>query len=285
MRIDAHHHFWRYSATEYDWISPAMAVIQRDFLPADLRPELASVGIDGTVVVQARQHDDETRWLLNLAADYDFIKAVVGWIDLRADDLAQQLGRYRNTPVLKGFRHVLEGEPEPDFMLQDDFVRGVTTLAEHGYSYDLLVHAGQLPQTVELVRRLPVMRLVVDHLAKPDIKHQSWQRWHEGITELASFEHLYCKVSGMVTEADWHNWTAADFEPYLNHIFRAFGPHRVMFGSDWPVCRVAGEYGQTYQLVADYVRQHYPDHEAAIFGGNAVVFYRLANHHNKNQKA
>lgn len=275
MRIDAHHHFWRYNATEYDWISDDMSVIRRDYLPHDLTTELQSTQFDGSVVVQARQTAEETRWLLELARENHEIKGVVGWIDLLAPDLRDKLDAYKVETKLKGFRHVLEGEPDPDFMLHEDFRLGVETLSEYGYSYDLLIRSSQLPQAGRLVRQLPFMRLVVDHIAKPDIKQQAWREWSEGLSYLASFDHVHCKVSGMVTEADWYHWKPADFEPYLEHVFQVFGPQRVMFGSDWPVCHVAGNYEQVYTLVSDFVRRRYPDYEGAIFGSNAAAFYRL----------
>lgn len=275
MRVDAHHHFWRYNPAEYDWISDEMSVIQKDYLPGHLIEQLQSAQFDGSVVVQARQTAEETRWLLELAREHRVIKGVVGWIDLLAPDLRDMLDEYKTETKLKGFRHVLEGEPDPDFMLQENFCLGVQTLAEYGYSYDLLVRSDQLPQTASLVRQLPPMRLVVDHIAKPDIKRQEWHEWSEGLSYLASFDHVHCKISGMVTEADWYKWKPTDFEPYLEHVFQVFGPERVMFGSDWPVCQVAGNYQQVYTLVSDFVRRRYPTHEVAIFGSNAVAFYGL----------
>lgn len=275
MRIDAHHHFWHYVAAEYDWMSDAMSAIQRDFLPEDLQAELSDVGIDGTVVVQARQTETETRWLLSLAERYTVIKGVVGWVDLRAPGLRKRLEGYRGETKLKGFRHVLEGESTPGYMLDPAFVAGLRTLNELGYSYDILIRSNQLPEAIELVQRLPAMRLIVDHLAKPDIQHRAWDDWCDGLTQLASFANVHCKVSGMVTEADWSAWRAEDFEPYLEHVFRVFGPQRILFGSDWPVCRLAGQYGAVYRLVQDFVRRRYPNDEAAVFGDNAAAFYRL----------
>ncbi|TGG93414.1 amidohydrolase [Natronospirillum operosum] len=275
MRIDAHHHFWQYNAAEYGWISDQMALLRRDYMPDDLLVELSQCNIDGTVVVQARQTEAETRWLLSLARENPFIKGVVGWVDLRAPDLEARLNEYKKEVWLKGFRHVLEDEPDPGFMLNSDFLGGVEALADHDFSYDLLIRPDQLPQAGELVRKLPPMRLVVDHMAKPDIRNQGWQAWADGMACLASFDHVYCKMSGLVTEADWQGWQPSDFEPYLDHVFQVFGPERVMFGSDWPVCKVAGRYRAVHALASDYVHRRYPEYEAAVLGENAMAFYRL----------
>lgn len=276
MRIDAHQHFWQYSPEQYGWISDPMTGLRRDFLPDDLAPLLRANDIQGCVAVQARQSLEETRWLLELAAQTPMIKGVVGWIDLCREDLPAQLQQFRNNPHLKGFRHVLQDEPDPDFMLRPEFIRGVEILADQGYSYDILINAGQLPQACELVRRLPAMNLVIDHIAKPDITARQWQGWQEPMLELAGFEHVHCKVSGMVTEADWDRWQTVDMHPYMKHVFDCFGPQRLMFGSDWPVCQVAAPYGSVLELVESFVRQHGPDAEAQVMGGNARDFYRLA---------
>ncbi len=275
MNIDAHQHFWHYTADQYSWISDAMGVLQRDFLPTDLRQELEQFQLDGCVAVQARQSLEETQWLLALAEQFDFIRGIVGWINIGSENLADQLALFSGNEKLKGFRHVLQDEPEPYFMLQTQFIRGLKTLAEHDYSYDILVFAGQLPQACELVQHLPAMRLVLDHIGKPDIQGGQWQSWQLSIADLASHPHVYCKLSGMITEADWKHWKPADFERYLNHVFECFGPERVMFGSDWPVCHLAGEYSQVHALIKDYVQRNQHDHQSQIFGGNACKFYRL----------
>ncbi len=275
MKIDAHQHFWHYTEDQYSWISDAMGVLQRDFLPNDLRQELEQFQLDGCVAVQARQSLEETQWLLALAEQFDFIRGVVGWIDITSDTLTDQLALFSSANKLKGFRHILQDEPEPYFMLQTDFIRGLQTLAQHDYCYDILVFARQLPQACELVHHLPAMRLVLDHIGKPDIQGGQWQSWQLSIAELASHSHVYCKLSGMITEADWAHWKPAHFERYLDHVFECFGPERVMFGSDWPVCQLAGEYSQVYTLIKDYVERKQRDHEAEIFGGNACRFYRL----------
>jgi len=274
MRIDAHQHFWRYDSADYGWISDEMALLRRDFLPADLLPQLQRHQLDGCIAVQARQSLEETRWLLQLADEHDFIKGVVGWIDLCADDLEQQLDQFADETKLKGFRHVLQDEAA-DFMLQPQFIRGLHTLAERGYCYDLLVFSDQLPQLCQLVSQLPVMPLVIDHIAKPDIKAGEIGCWHNSMAELAAHEHIYCKVSGMVTEADWQQWQPEQFTPYLQRVLQSFGPARLMFGSDWPVCQLAASYEQLIELLLPWLDAFDPIQRSAFMGGNARRFYKL----------
>ncbi|NQZ58672.1 MAG: amidohydrolase family protein, partial [Lentisphaeraceae bacterium] len=232
-------------------------------------------GVSGTVAVQARQIPEETRFLLDLASECDIIKAVVGWVDLRSDNLPQLLKEYKGETKLKGFRHVLQGE-EPEFMLQESFVRGLKTIYDQGYSYDILVFERHLPATLELVTRLPDdMPLIVDHIAKPNISEGAVEPWRKNIFKLATHQNVYCKVSGMVTEADWKNWTPQEFEVYLKTVFEAFGPQRILFGSDWPVCLVAGSYSQIKALVGDFVKTNYPEYKESIFSDNARRFYEL----------
>lgn len=276
MRVDSHQHFWRYTEQEYDWIGEEEQVIRRDFLPADLAPTLKSSNIDKCVAVQARQTDEETQWLLSLAEGNDLIAGVVGWIDIKASNLSDQLAAYVNRNKLKGFRHVLQGEADPDFMLATAFIRGLQTLSEHNLTYDLLIFAKQLPQSIELVKQLPNLSIVVDHIAKPDIvNHSDFDAWKEGMLQLARFDNVMCKISGMVTEADVNNWQNDDFEQYLDVVFNAFGPERVMFGSDWPVCLLGGDYLRVKSIVDNYVSKHYSDYSNAIYGDNAKKFYQL----------
>lgn len=275
MHIDAHQHFWRYTPDQYRWISDDMSVLKRDYLPNDLLKELERCQVAGCIAVQARQSLEETQWLLALADQFDFIRGVVGWIDIGSDTLADELKAFSGATKLKGFRHVLQDESEPSFMLRPQFIRGLQILAEHNYSYDILVFSRQLPQVCELVQHLPAMRLVLDHIGKPDLQRGRWRSWQLGIAELASHPHIYCKLSGMITEADWQDWKDSDFERYLDFIFQCFGPERVMFGSDWPVCRLAGEYSQVHALIGDYVGRNHHSHHSQIFGGNACKFYRL----------
>ena len=274
MRVDAHQHFWRYSVEEYDWIDDSMQVLRRDFLPADLAPLLAANGIEVSVAVQARQTEEETAWLLELADSSDIIAGVVGWTDLRATELGDRLTHYARHPKLKGIRHVLQGE-DNEFMLQPDFVNGVAALQDHGLRYDILVFEKQLATVRALIDELPSMPLVIDHIAKPDIRNDSYADWAQHMTAIARHDNVWCKVSGMVTEADWSNWNRKTFERYLALVFEAFGEHRIMFGSDWPVCTVAADYERVVDIVANFVARNAPQAEAAVFGGAAVSFYAL----------
>lgn len=276
MRIDAHQHFWLFNATEYDWIDESMSVLKRDFTPEDLRVELTNNQFNGSLVVQARQSLVETNWLIDLAQQNQHIKGVVGWIDLKDDDLEQQLIAYKNVNLVKGFRHVLQGEPDPNFMLDPKFVRGLRLLAKHEFKYDLLIYANQLPTAIKMLEQIPELNVVIDHIAKPDIKGKTgFKAWQQGMEELAQNPNTFCKISGMVTEADWSNWQTSDFEPYLETIFNLFGPNRVMYGSDWPVCLVAGSYGDIKSIVESYCLEYYPEYLDQVFGLNVVNFYQL----------
>ncbi|EWH08965.1 amidohydrolase 2 [Catenovulum agarivorans DS-2] len=276
MKIDSHQHFWRYNQADYGWIGEQEQVLKRDFLPSDLAPILSSNQLDACVAVQARQSDSETQWLIELANDNSFIKAVVGWIDIAADTLSEQLAQYASHPVLKGFRHVIQDEPDANFMLRPEFIRGLKVLAKHDYCYDLLIFAKQLPQAIELVKSIPELPIVVDHIAKPEIAADiGFAQWQTYMQQIADCPNTMCKVSGMVTEADHQNWQAEDFQKYLAAVFDAFGPQRIMFGSDWPVCLLAAEYSQVKAIVEDFVKTNYPQQFAAIFGGNAQTFYRI----------
>ena len=273
--IDAHQHFWHFDPVRDSWITPDMAVIQRDFLPLDLQPHLQQHGLGGCVAVQASQSEAETEFLLKLAAAHDFIKGVVGWVDLRAENLHEQLTYYSQFEKLKGFRHVLQGEADRALLLKPAFRRGIAALAQHGFTYDLLILPDQLGFAAELAAAYPNQRFVIDHLAKPLIKDQQLGSWAQDMRAVAAHENVYCKVSGMVTEADWHNWQPADFRPYLDLMFEAFGPRRVMFGSDWPVCEVAGGYARALGLVEDYLRPFSAAEQAQVWGDNAGRFYNL----------
>jgi len=274
MRIDAHQHFWIYNQREYDWIDEAMASIRRDFLPADLRPELEDAGFAGSVVVQVRQTLEETRWLLELAEDNPFILGVVGWVDLRSPRLYQDLQSFAGKSKLVGIRHIVQSEPD-DFLLDADFLRGISVLQEFDLAYDLLIYTKHLPLAAEFVKRFPRQRFVLDHLAKPPIRSRAIDLWARGMRELASFPNLHAKVSGLVTEADWRGWKPEDLRPYLDVAFESFGAKRLMIGSDWPVCTVAASYGQVVNLVKDYMSSYTAEDREAVFGGNAANFWRL----------
>ena len=276
-RIDAHQHFWHFDPVRDAWITPDMAAIRYDFLPTDLAPILQQHGLDGCVAVQASQSETETDWLLELAAAHGFIKGVVGWVDLQADDVAERLGHYQQFAKLKGFRHVLQGEADRALMLAPAFRRGVGALAEFGFTYDLLILPDQLGYAAELAQAFPNQPFVVDHIAKPPIKAQEIDDWMRDIRQLATHENVCCKVSGLVTEADWQHWQPHDFRPYLDVVFAAFGPERVLYGSDWPVCNVAGGYDRALGLLADYLTPFSAAEQAQFWGDNATRFYGLTN--------
>ncbi|MBP6469492.1 MAG: amidohydrolase family protein [Chloroflexi bacterium] len=273
MKIDAHQHFWQYNAREYGWMGPGMERLQRDHLPEDLRPFLTPFTFDGTIAVQARQTLEETRWLLDLADRFSFIKGVVGWVDLRGDDLRQQLDELAQHPKLVGVRHVLHDEPDDAFMLREDFQRGLSLLADYNLVYDLLLFPHHLPAACKLVGRFPNQPFVLDHIAKPLIRDGRLTPWADDLPRLAAFPNVACKVSGLVTEANWQTWQPADFRPYLDVVFAAFGTDRLMFGSDWPVCTVAGSYEQVVGLAADYVAQFSAAEQTAVFGATASRIY------------
>ena len=275
MRIDAHQHFWRYEPREYDWIDDSMASLRRDFLSADLQPELESNGFHGCVAVQARQSLEETRWLLDLAASAPFILGVVGWVDLCSPQLHSQLESFVRNPKLVGVRHVVQSEPDDRFLLRPDFLQGIALLEEFDLAYDILIYPKHLPVAAEFVSRFPRQRFVLDHLAKPLIKSKSLHPWEKDIRELARFQNVHCKLSGLVTEADWSAWTPDHLAPYLDVAFDAFGAARLMFGSDWPVCTVAASYSRVFQSIEGYVAKLPAEARDAILGGNAKEFYKL----------
>jgi L-fuconolactonase len=274
MHIDAHQHFWSYNQRQYGWIDEAMASIRRDFLPDELKPQLESNGFQGTILVQVRQTLEETRWLLKLAETNPFIFGVVGWVDLSSPQLRQDLAAFKGKSKLVGIRHIVQAEPE-DFLLRPDFVRGISALEEFDLAYDILIYPKHLRVATEFVGRFPRQRFVLDHLAKPPIKSRAVESWARGIRELASFPNLFAKVSGLVTEANWHAWKPEDIRPYLDEVFQCFGPRRLMIGSDWPVCTVAASYEQTMNLVKEYLSKYAPAEREAVLGGNAANFWRL----------
>jgi L-fuconolactonase len=274
MRIDAHVHFWRYDAAQYAWIDDALAPLKRDFLPDDLAPLAAAAGIEGVVAVQARQSLAETAFLLDLADRHPLVRGVVGWIDLQADDVAAQVARFTGRRLV-GVRHVVQDEPDDAFLLLPAFVRGIAALEDLGLAYDLLIRPRQLPAAAELVARFPRQRFVLDHLGKPDIAHAGLGAWEPGLRRLADHPNVRAKLSGLVTEADWAEWTPAALRPYLDVAWDAFGPSRLMVGSDWPVCTVAGAYGRVVHAVVSYVNARPEDERAAVLGDNAARFWNL----------
>lgn len=275
MRLDAHQHFWKYSAADYGWINDSMAPLRRDFLPEDLQPLLAAEGFDGSIAVQARQSLEETRWLLELAAHSDIVKGVVGWVDLRSPELAAQLHQFGQNPKLVGVRHVVQDEPDDNFMLGSDFRRGIARLREYDLAYDILIFPRQLPAAVKLVREFPDQRFVLDHIGKPPIAEGRLAPWDPDIRELARSENVFCKLSGMVTEARWHDWKPEDFRPYLDVVLDTFTPARLMIGSDWPVCTASAPYSRTMALVRDYIGRLSSAEQDSILGENCARFYRI----------
>jgi L-fuconolactonase len=274
-RIDSHHHFWKYVPAEYGWINDSMSVLRADFLPPDLETEIKHVAIDGVVSVQARQTLQETDWLLDLADDHDFIKGVVGWVPLAAPDLRGHLEKLAQRSKLKGVRHVVQDEPDDKFILRDDFNTGIRALAEFDLVYDILIYERHLPAAIEFVDRHPQQRFVLDHLAKPRVKDNQVEPWRENLRRLAEREHVFCKLSGLATEADWSRWTEEHLSIYLDTVLDAFGPQRVMFGSDWPVCLLATTYARWHDVVNQFCPRLSASERDRIFGGTAIKAYEL----------
>jgi L-fuconolactonase len=275
MNIDSHQHFWKYHPAKDAWITGDMKIIQQDFLPADLLPLLKENNIDGCLAVQADQSEEETDFLLQLAQENDFIKGVVGWIDLRAANLEKRLEHYSQYKKLKGFRHIVQAEPQDDFLLREDFCRGIEKLAKYNFTYDILIFPRQLKYAAEFVKLFPQQAFVIDHLAKPDFKKKEFSGWEEGIRAAASYPNVYCKVSGLVTEADWKNREEKDFLYCLNVITEAFGMNRLLFGSDWPVCLLASSYQEVCNIVRSYYSRFSIEEQNKFWGQNAIDFYHL----------
>jgi len=274
-RIDAHHHLWRYSKEEYDWIGPGMETIARNFLPSHLQTELAACSFDGSVVVQARQSLAETDWLLDLAASSTLIRGVVGWAPIADAEFPGVLERFKEKKKLKGLRHIIQGERDDEFILRNDFNAGIKALAGSGKVYDILIYERHLPAAIEFVDRHPNQIFVLDHIAKPRIKERALEPWKSNLCELAKRENVYCKLSGLVTEADWKNWTGNDLLPYADAALEAFGSARVMFGSDWPVCLLGCSYGTWLQMAQDLLAGLSASEKELVFGGVASKVYSL----------
>ncbi len=272
--IDSHHHLWRYSAAEYDWIDDRMAAIRRDFLPADLVLELADAEVDGAVAVQARQTLEETNWLLELARDGDAIRGVVGWAPIAAPDFEVSVSALATKPKLVGLRHIVQAEPA-GFLDNPDFNRGIRAMQPTGLAYDILITENQLAEAIRFVDRHPQQKFVLDHLAKPKIAATEIEPWRILIRELSRRSNVSCKLSGMVTEDSWSQWSLDSLRPYLNLAVEAFGPNRLMAGSDWPVCLVASGYAQWWNTLRIYFTDFSEDERAQIFGKTAITIYDL----------
>lgn len=275
MRLDAHQHFWKYSPTDYGWISDEMQVLQRDFLPQDLKPLLDAQNFHGSIAVQAQQTCEETLWLLELAEQHAFIRGVVGWVDLCSSQVREQLGALAKRRKLVGIRHVLQDEPDDEFMLRPDFQRGISELAGFGLVYDLLLYPRHLPVAAKLVRQFPAQTFVLDHIAKPPIAGQQLDPWADNLCTLARFPNVSCKLSGMVTEARWQQWKPDDFKPYLDTVLEAFGPDRLMIGSDWPVCLLSSSYPDTLGVVVNYIDELSADEQEGILGATCARVYGI----------
>jgi len=274
-RIDAHQHFWEFDPIRDNWITNEMSMIRKDFLPKDLEPLLQENNFDGCITIQSEQSENENVFQLANVEKYDFIKGIVGWINLQAKDITQRLAYYTQFEKVKGFRHILQGEKQRDLMLQPPFIRGIKALQEFNYTYDILIFPDQLRFTKKLIEKFPGQKFVIDHLAKPYIKDKKIAAWKEDMKQLAQYENVYCKISGYITEADIPHWKKEDFTPYFDVVADAFGVNRVMFGSDWPVCLIGSDYTTIVNIVKDYFSSFTQNERNKFFGGNAIEFYNL----------
>ncbi len=275
MTVDAHQHFWRYDPSRHGWIDDSMSTIRRDFLPGELAGIYQRNGIDGCVSVQVDQNESENDFMLALARQHSFIKGIVGWVDLRSHSIEERLEHYATEKLIKGFRHIVQGESDPNFLLGQDFDRGISHLSKHGFIYDILVYHHQLVQVAPFVSKHPKQQFIIDHLAKPAIKNGEIKQWEKYMRSIAQYENVYCKLSGMVTEADFHRWTYEQLEPYIQVVLEAFTPSRVVYGSDWPVCLVAASYEQQLGVVRRAIDKLSTSERAKVLGENAVRFYHL----------
>ena len=274
-RIDAHQHFWKFDAIRDNWITDEMSLLRKDFLPQDLKPLLTENSFDGCITIQSDQSENENIFQLTNAEEYDFIKGIVGWVNLRAGDIKEKLSYKTQFKKLKGFRHILQGEKQRDLMLQADFLNGIGALQEFNYTYDILIYPDQLRFIKEFVAQFPEQKFVVDHLAKPYIKDGKIDEWKKEMEDVAEFENVFCKISGYVTEADWHNWKPEDFWSYFDVVVNAFGADRIMFGSDWPVCLLGGNYNEILHVATTYFSAFTKNEQDKFFGNNAIKFYNL----------
>jgi L-fuconolactonase len=275
QKIDSHQHFWLYDKERHAWIDNSMQACRKDFLPADLQPVLQRNGIDGCVTIQADQTEAENDFMLGLAERYSFIKGIVGWVDLCADNIEERLEYYSHVKLMKGFRHILQGEPDERFMLSANFMHGISLLNKYGFSYDILIKPNHLPYAKDFVAAFPEQRFVIDHLAKPYIMAGKIDGWKENLQALAIYPNVCCKLSGFITEADWVNWKPEHFTPYFDVVFNTFSANRVMYGSDWPLCNIAGGYTGVLKVIESYIDCLTPSEQELFWAKNAIEFYRL----------
>ena len=274
-RIDSHQHFWKYDRIRDSWITDEMSLLRKDYLPSQFGLLLQQNGFDGCITVQAEQAEIENVFLLANAKRNSFIKGIVGWVDFQAKNISQKLSYYTQFKKLKGFRHILQGEAQRDLMLKTEFLRGIKALQEYGYTYDILIYPDQLKFTKEFVGQFPKQKFVIDHLAKPYIKSKKIKEWKKDITQVAEYENVSCKISGYVTEADLKNWKKEDFTPYFDIAVNAFGPDRILFGSDWPVCLLGGGFKEVLNVAKEYFSSFTQNEQDKFFGSNAIEFYNL----------
>ena len=274
MRLDAHQHFWKFDPYRDSWIDETMGVLKRDYLPSDLKPLLTTNSIDGCIAVQADQSEQETEFLLHLAEQFDFVKGVVGWVDLRDKNLEKRLEYYSQNQYFKGLRHIVQAEKQ-DFLLLKDFQNGISKLSRFDLTYDILIYPFQLNAAIELVKQFPKQQFIIDHIAKPEIRNQKISDWKIGIQLLAQNPNVACKISGLVTEADFTNFSPSDFTPYLDIVFECFGEDRILFGSDWPVCLLAATYQDVLLLIEEYTAGFSEQQNKKLFGGNAARIYKI----------
>lgn len=275
MRIDAHQHFWQFDPIKHGWIDESMQAIRKSFSPFDLQKEIASVGIEGTIAVQADETEKENSYLLNLSDENDFIKAIVGWIDLKAVDAIERMQYWKIHNKIKGFRCIMQGQEDSSYLTNKDFLENVKKLAPYGYTYDLLVYHKQFPSLIKFVEKLPDNRMILDHLGKPDIKNKDIKEWKANLKIIAQHPGIYCKLSGMITEADYERWTYEDLKPYLETAAEYFGVDRICFGTDWPVCLLAGSYTQVYEIIEKFSNQLTSDEKNKLLGLNTMKFYTI----------
>jgi L-fuconolactonase len=280
MRIDAHQHFWDISRLTYPWMPSDPSPLRRNYLPSDLKPILETHRFEGSIVVQAHHSLDETRWLLELARDNEFIKGVVAWVDLTDPQVGKTLDELQRDPHFKGVRHLVHDESDPRWLLRADVLQGLAALEERGIPYDLLLRPVHLPLVPELAGKLPGLPMVIDHIAKPSIAMGiatgEFDRWARLMEAVFPIPNLCCKLSGMITEAAWHNWSPSDLRPYVAHVLQGFGPNRLMYGSDWPVCLLAGTYKEVFAACTQALGPLPMDEREQILGGTAMRFYRIA---------
>lgn len=275
MKIDAHQHYWKYNQEEYGWIDVSMNILRKDYLPVDLKPVLQSAGFDGAISVQARQTKEETAWLLEMSEKHDIISGVVGWLDLQSESFEEELEKWANHPKLVGLRHVVHDEPDDNFMHREEFLRGISLLKKYNLTYDLLLFPRHLPLACKVVEMFPEQMFILDHIAKPLIKNGILEPWKKNIQKLAKFQNVSCKLSGMVTEANWKSWKLKDFTLYLDVVFECFGADRLMIGSDWPVCTLGGNYKNVIDIVSKYVSRFDKSVQEKIMGGNCSAIYSI----------